>query len=73
MPAPLPDVHTSFLTAPDRDLVELARSLRLEDCYAYRTHRGASCWRVVPGRVDEFWLTSLEPVRVYSRSSFYAM
>ncbi len=67
MPAPLPDVHTSFLTAPDRDLVELARSLRLKTATPIERIVGPPVGELVPGRVDEFWLTSLEPVRVYSR------
>ena len=67
MPAPLPDVHTSFLTPPDRDLVELARSLRLKTATPIERIVGPPVGELVPGRVDEFWLTSLEPVRVYLR------
>ncbi len=65
--APPPGVHASFPAAPDRDLVELARSLRLKDTIPVERVAGPPPGQLVVGRVDEFQLTSLDPVSTYSR------
>lgn len=62
-----PGVHTSFPAAPDRDLVELARSLRLKTADTIRRVAGAPTVQLVPGLTEEFKLTSLDPVSTYSR------
>ena len=67
MPSTIPGVHTSFPTAPNRDLVELARSLRLKTATPIERLAGPPAGEFVVGRVDRFSLTSLDPVLVYSR------
>ena len=66
-PAMSPGVHTSFPTAPDRDLVELARSLRLKTNAPIERIVGPPIGQLALGRIDEFQLISLNPVRAYSR------
>ena len=63
----LPEVHSSFSNAPDRDLVELARSLRLKTATPIERIVGPPSGEFEVGRIDDFWLTSLDPVAVYSR------
>ena len=60
-------VHTSFKAAPDRDLVELARSLRLKTETPIERVVGPPPGQLVLGRIDEFQLISLDPVRAYTR------
>ena len=66
-PAILASAHTSFPAAPDRDLVELARSLRLKTKEPIERIVGPPTGQLALGRIDEFQLISLNPVRAYSR------
>lgn len=66
-PAISPGVHTSFPAAPDRDLVKLARSLRLKTKAPIERIVGPPEGQLALGRTDEFQLISLNPVRAYSR------
>ena len=65
--AALPGVHASFPAAPDRDLVGLAQSLRLKATTPIERVVGTPPGQLVLGRIDEFQLTSLDPVSTYSR------
>ena len=47
--------------------MELARSLRLKRDHAIERVVGPPVGELVPGRIDEFQLISLDPVRTYSR------
>ena len=64
---PILGVQHSFPTPPDRDLMELGRSLRLKSQAPISRVVNPEPVSYKPGRVDTFWLVDITKVETYSR------